>query len=187
MIETHLETFELVASKDFRLDKLGGRPLYFSPDNAAAQSEFENHWQRLTSHATPKPASLEVKGRDVRVPLAADGVARFRFADLCEQALGPLDYLQLAQSFHTVLIEKIPLLGPEKRNEARRFINLIDTLYDHQVCLIATAAAEPHLLYPHGDGADAFERTASRLMEMRSEAYLAARPAECARILPKPE
>ena len=105
-------------------------------------------------------------------------MARFRFADLCEQPLGALDYLQLAQSFHTVLIEGIPQLGPEKRNEARRFINLIDTLYDHQVCLIATAETEPHLLYSKGDGAVAFERTVSRLMEMRSEAYLTTRPAD---------
>ena len=176
LIETHLQTHELQSARDFRLDKLGGRPLYFSPDDDQARAGLDGHWRRLTADSAPKPAFLEVKGRAVHVPLAACGVARFRFADLCEQPLGALDYLKLAQSFHTVLIESIPKLGPEKRNEARRFINLIDTLYDQQVCLIATAAAEPPELYAKGDGAEAFERTVSRLMEMRSEAYLAARP-----------
>ena len=178
LIEINLETFELKSERDFRLQRLGGRPLYFAPDDEQARTQFEDHWRRLTADKVPQPAKMDVKGRSVHVPLASQGVARFRFSDLCEQPLGPLDYLQVAQSFHTVLIEGIPKLGPEKRNEARRFMNLIDTLYDHQVCLIATAAAEPHLLYARGDGAGAFERTVSRLMEMRSEAYLVARPAD---------
>ncbi len=177
LIETHLETFKLKSTRDFRLEKMTGRPLYFGPLSQDARAGFEQAWQRLTAGTDPKPARMSVKGRTVHVPLASSGVARFRFSDLCEQPLGPLDYIELAKSFHTVLIEDIPQLGPEKRNEARRFINLIDTLYDHQVCLIATAAAEPNELYIRGDGAEAFERTASRLMEMRSEAYLAARPA----------
>jgi cell division protein ZapE len=109
------------------------------------------------------------------VPLAARGVARFRFADLCEKPLGSLDYLHIARAFHTLLIDGIPVLNPGRRNEARRFINLIDTLYDHRVGLVASADAEPTALYPSGDGADLFQRTASRLMEMRSEAYLVAR------------
>lgn len=178
LIETHLETFELSSARDYRLDKLAGRPLYFAPDDAHARSELEQHWQRLTMGSIPAPAVLDVKGHAVHVPLAAAGVARFRFADLCEKPLGAADYLKVCQTFHTVLIEGLPLLGLEKRNEARRFINLIDTLYDNKICLIATAATEPHLLYARGDGAEAFERTASRLMEMRSEAYLAARPAK---------
>jgi len=102
-------------------------------------------------------------------------VARFAFADLCEKPLGAVDYLQIARNFHTLLLERIPILGPHRRNEARRFINLIDTLYDNRVCLIASAEAEPDRLYVEGDGADLFERTVSRLMEMRSEAYLSAR------------
>jgi cell division protein ZapE len=178
LIETNLETFELMSSRDFRLDKLSGRRLYFSPNDAIAQAAFEDHWQRLTAGETPKPAVLDVKGRPLHVPLASSGVARFEFAQLCAQPLGSLDYLQLAENFHTLLVENIPILGPEKRNEARRFINLVDTLYDNQVCLVATAEAEPDLLYSEGDGVEAFARTASRLAEMRSEAYLAARPAD---------
>ncbi len=178
LIDLNLETFELMSAKDFRLDKLSGRRLYFSPNDEEANLAFEEHWQRLTAGEPPMPAVLDVKGRELHVPLASSGVARFQFAELCEQPRGPSDYLQLAQVFHTLLVENIPLLGPEKRNEARRFINLIDTLYDNQVCLVATAEAEPHLLYPSGDGAEAFARTVSRLTEMRSEAYLAARPAD---------
>ena len=177
LLETHMETFELVSPHDFRLGKLAGAPLYFTPDDDVARACFENHWKSLTAGTAPRPLDLEVKGRILHVPLAVSGTARFKFDDLCAAALGPLDYLKLAEAFHTIFIEGIPQLGPEKRNEARRFINLIDTLYDRQVCLIATAATVPHELYEKGDGADAFDRTASRLMEMRSEAYLKARPA----------
>jgi cell division protein ZapE len=113
-----------------------------------------------------------VKGRTLRVPEAAQGVARFSFADLCAQPLGALDYLRIAHAFHTVLISDVPVLTPPRRNEARRFINLIDALYDNRVGLVVSADAEPDELYVSGDGSDLFERTASRLIEMRSEAYL---------------
>ena len=116
----------------------------------------------------------------MRVPLAAIGVARFAFADLCERPLGPIDFLRIAHAFHTLLIDGIPVLGPARRDIARRFVTLIDTLYDNRVGLIASAEAEPPQLYPSGDGADLFQRTASRLMEMRSEGYLSARSARCA-------
>jgi cell division protein ZapE len=109
------------------------------------------------------------------VPEAALGVARFSFADLCAAPLGPLDYQHIAHSFHTLMIDGIPVLGPEQRNEARRLITLIDALYDNGVGLIASADAEPHALYLEGDGAASFARTTSRLMEMRSETYLAER------------
>ena len=103
------------------------------------------------------------------------GVARFEFADLCVKPLGALDYLAIARSFHTVMISGIPKLSPHKKDEARRFVNLIDTLYDGGVCLIAAAEAEPHQLYPEGDVAFLFERTASRLIEMRSAEYMQSR------------
>jgi len=175
LIEDHMDVVELVAAKDFRLEKLSDQTLYFTPANATARAELDKLWLRLTGSGTGSPTELEVKGRTIFVPLAARGVARFRFADLCEKPLGSLDYLHIARAFHTLLIDGIPVLNPGRRNEARRFINLIDTLYDHRVGLVASADAEPTALYPSGDGADLFQRTASRLMEMRSEAYLASR------------
>ena len=116
--------------------------------------------------------SLSVLGRQVRVPQAARGAARFSFDDLCAKPLAAADYLAIAEEFHAVLLDHIPVLSPEMRNEARRFILLIDTLYDEGVKLICSAAAAPDALYPQGDGAEAFRRTASRLAEMQSEDYL---------------
>lgn len=173
LIASHMDVVELKAAKDFRLDKLAGRQLYFSPCDAAAKTHIEEHWDRLTGHHQGVPVVLEVKGRKLRVPLASMGVARFTFSDLCEAPLGSLDYLEIARAFHTLVIEGVPVLTPERRNEARRFIHLIDTLYDNRNCLIVSAEAEPDQLYREGDGAVLFERTASRLMEMRSESYLA--------------
>ncbi len=175
LIEERMEVVRLDSSKDFRLDKLHGHPLFFTPADAAARRELDEHWARLTAHHQGGPMDLDVKGRKLHVPLAAMGVARFTFDDLCDRPLGSLDYLHVAEAFHTVMIDGIPVLGPHRRDVARRFINLIDTLYDQRVCLIASAEAEPDALYPRGDGADLFQRTASRLTEMRSEAYVAAR------------
>jgi len=175
LIEDQMDVFELASAKDFRLEKLAGRTLYFAPVDERARTELDHHWRRLTGHHPGEPVELVVKGRKLVVPLASMGVARFSFPDLCERPLGSLDYLHLAHTFHTLLLEAIPVLGPARRDVARRFINLVDTLYDNRVCLIASAEAEPHGLYPEGDGADLFRRTASRLMEMRSEAYLAGR------------
>jgi cell division protein ZapE len=172
LVTSHMDIVELRSSKDFRLAKLQGRPLYFTPAGARAQAEVEAHWQRLTGHHPAGPMQLDVKGRALVVPMASMGVARFSFRDLCERPLGALDYLHIAHAFHTVILEEIPVLAPDQRNEARRLINLVDTLYDNRVCLIASAAAEPHLIYVAGDGADQFARTVSRLMEMRSEAYI---------------
>ncbi|MCH9764635.1 MAG: AFG1 family ATPase [Alphaproteobacteria bacterium] len=173
LVEAHTDIFALQSAKDFRLDKLAGRPLYFTPADAKAHNQLDAHWQRLTGGHPATTVDLSVKGRKVHVPQAAMGVARFAFADLCEQPLGASDYLHIAHTFHTVLLDEIPVLGPERRNEARRFITLIDALYDNHVCVIASAEAEPDALYVSGDGVDAFARTVSRLMEMRSEAYVA--------------
>ena len=111
LIEDHMDVIELKAAKDFRLEKLAGRPLYFTPADVAARAELDQHWERLTGHHAPAPVELEVKGRRLRVPLAAMGVARFAFADLCERPLGPLDFLRIAHAFHTLLIDGIPVLG----------------------------------------------------------------------------
>lgn len=173
LIAAHMEIIELKAGKDFRLDKLSGAQLYFYPSDAAARAAIDAHWDRLTGKHPGKPQILDIKGRKLVVPLASVGVARFTFDDLCNRPLGANDYLRIAHAFHTVIIDDIPILTPDRRDVARRFINLVDALYDGRICLIASAAAEPQALYPQGSGSELFQRTASRLTEMRSEAYLA--------------
>jgi cell division protein ZapE len=175
LIAEHMESQELLAAKDFRLSKLAGRRLYFTPLDPAARHEMDRMWTELTGNHAASPMDLDVKGHKLRVPLASMGVARFSFAELCEQPLGPNDFLALAHAFHTILIDDIPMLRPAQRNVARRFVNLIDTLYDNRVSLVVSAAAEPDALYPEGDVHFLFTRTASRLMEMRSQGYLEAR------------
>ncbi len=175
MIRDNMEVVELDVSKDYRLEKLAGRTLFFTPLDDAARVGMDALWAGLTGSAGGKRATLEVKGRQVGVPVASMGAARFSFDDLCAQPLGSLDYLTIADAYHTVFIDDIPILTPDKRNEARRFINLIDTLYDERVGLVASSAAEPDAIYPAGDGAEHFERTVSRLMEMRSDSYLESR------------
>ena len=175
LIEMRMEVLELEAKRDYRLDRLTGMPLYFTPLGPEADAEIRRAWQMLTGREHGEPATLPVKGRTIEVPEAAMGVARFTFADLCTRPLGANDYLAIARNFHTVIIENVPVLTPPRRNEARRFNTLVDTLYDQRCGLIISAEAEPDRLYPEGDGADLFLRTASRLMEMRSEGYLSAR------------
>ncbi len=175
LIEDNMDVIELASAKDYRLDKMAGQPLYFAPADGAARGAMDAHWQRLTGHHPVEPTVLEVKGRKLAVPAAAAGVARFAFEDLCERALGPVDYLAIAHAFHTVLIDGIPVMTPARRDHARRFISLIDTFYDNGVCIVVSADAQPDDLYLKGDGVDLFARTASRLIEMRSETYVAHR------------
>ncbi|RMF11289.1 MAG: AFG1 family ATPase [Alphaproteobacteria bacterium] len=172
LIEERMEVLQLEAATDYRLEKLEGTQLYFTPADAKASKAMRAAFKHLTGHARGEPAAVAVKGRKVEVPEAAMGVAWFDFADLCARPLGASDFLAIAHSYHTLFIENIPVLSPARRNEARRFINLIDTLYDSGVRLVASAQAEPDELYREGDGAKLFERTASRLVEMRSHAYL---------------
>ena len=173
LLQQHMNVIELVAAKDFRLAKLAGRQLYFTPSDRNAEIEMRAVFERLTGEPRGQPLDIEIKGRKLHVPEATHGVARFTFEDLCVKPLGALDYLAICHAFHTVMVSGIPRLSPMRRDEARRFINLIDTLYDSGVCLIAAADAEPHQLYPEGDVAILFERTASRLIEMRSAEYMA--------------
>ena len=175
LLTERMDLEELLAAKDFRLEKLAGKRLYFAPADAAAKAELGRLWGELTGNHPPAAIDLLVKGRKLRVSQASMGVARFSFAELCEQPMGASDYLALAHAFHTMLIDDIPVLRPAQREVARRFVNLIDTLYDNRVCLIASAAAEPQELYLEGTVHFLFERTASRLIEMRSAGYLAAR------------
>jgi cell division protein ZapE len=171
-IKQRLEVVELNGPIDYRLQRISGLKVYLTPLGRDADAAMDAAWQRLTDSKRGKSASLSVLGRTVPVPQAARRVARFDFADLCAQPLAAADFLAVAQEFHTVLLDHIPALTPDMRNEARRFILLIDTLYDEGVKLICSAAAPPEALYPEGDGADAFRRTASRLAEMQSEDYL---------------
>lgn len=177
MLQNRMDVLELKSQKDFRLDKLAGAQLYFTPADTEARAALDDHWERLTGHHPGKPVMLDVKGRGVRVPIASMGVARFNFEDLCDVPLGANDYLHIAHAFHTIIIDGIPIMDPSRRDVARRFINMIDAFYDTRTSLIASAEAEPDALYPAGHGADLFERTASRLMEMRSEGYLQRRSA----------
>jgi len=175
MIEEHMEVTRLDARTDFRLEKLAGLPVWYTPGGAAADAALGEAWRRLAGGHDGEPEDLPLKGRSVHVPRAAMGVARFGFSDLCEQPLAAADYLQIAREYHTIILDNIPLMSFEARNAAKRFIILVDTLYDMNVKLIASAAAEPDGLYLGNESFEAqeFKRTASRLIEMRSEAYLA--------------
>ena len=165
--------FELVSARDYRLDRLVEAPVWYAPLGQGSAAALDLAWTRLTLGAEPQRCVLTVKGRKLDVSREAAGVARFTFEELCARPLGSLDYLALAATFHTVILESIPLLTPDRRNEAARFVSLIDALYEARTKLVASAAAEPDRLYPDGDGAFEFQRTASRLFEMRSAAYMA--------------
>lgn len=172
LIERALDIVELDGPTDYRLHRLAGHPVYLSPLSPDGDAAMDKAWERLTDSPRGRPMRLTVFGRSLVVPEAARGVARFSFADLCEKPLAAADYLEIARNFHTVLIDRIPALTPAQRDPARRFTLLIDTLYDRSVKLICSAETPPHLLYPEGDGAEIFRRTASRLVEMQSEDYL---------------
>jgi cell division protein ZapE len=172
MLEEKLETIELKGAVDYRLQRMSGLDIYITPLGPEADAKMDAAWKRLTDTARGEAQWLTVLGRSLRVPQAAKGVARFSFDDLCGQPLAAADYLAVARHYHTLLLDHIPRMDSTMRNEARRFIVLIDTLYDEGVKLICSAAAEPGALYEAGDGAEAFRRTASRLMEMRSDDYL---------------
>jgi cell division protein ZapE len=172
LIENRLDILELNGPLDYRLHRMSGLDIYITPLGPDADAKMDAAWQRLTDTALGDPQSLAVLGRKLAIPHAARGVARFSFGDLCCQPMAAPDYLAIAQHFHTLLIDGIPQMNAEMCNEARRFIVLIDTLYDQGAKLICSAAVAPDQLYSSGDGADAFRRTASRLIEMQSEDYL---------------
>ncbi|MFZ0068865.1 MAG: cell division protein ZapE [Pseudolabrys sp.] len=174
LLERQCEVVRLEARIDFRLEKLTGVPTWYVPANAKADAALDEAWRRLAGGHAGAPQDLMVKGHAVRIPKAAMGVARFSFSDLCEQPLAAIDYLRIVHEFHTVILDHIPVMDYARRNEAKRFIILIDTLYDNSVKLLASAQAQPDELYTAAEGYEAneFKRTASRLIEMRSQAYL---------------
>jgi len=173
LFEERLKVFELDAGVDYRLDRLKTMEVFLTPADAEADRKLEADFRSLSTGFTPSPVTLQVHGRKIEIPMAAEGVAMASFRDLCEKPLGAADYLAIAECFHTVLLRGIPRLGPERRNEAKRFVTLIDALYEAKVNLICSAEAPAEALYIEGDGAFEFQRTVSRLMEMRSADYMA--------------
>jgi cell division protein ZapE len=175
MLEEYMDIVRLDARTDFRLEKLAGLPVWYVPADAAADAALDDAWRRLAGGHEGVTQELPLKGRTVHVPRAFMGIARFLFHDLCQQPLAAVDYLRIAHEYHTIILDRVPVMNFDTRNAAKRFIILIDTLYDMNVKLIASAAAEPDSLYQADEGFEAqeFKRTASRLIEMSSQAYLA--------------
>jgi cell division protein ZapE len=179
LLKDRLDVLPLNGPTDYRLDRLGGMDTWHVPNGEATTAKLREIFFRLTDYPPEDSANVPSEelsvggGRMLHVPKSLKGVAVFSFKRLCGEARGAADYLAIARRFHTVVIVGIPILGPENRNEAARFVTLIDALYEHKVKLIAGADAEPAALYPQGDGSFEFERTVSRLMEMQSEDYLA--------------
>jgi cell division protein ZapE len=174
-ISDHMDVLRLDARTDFRLEKLAGVKMWLVPADRAATAALDRAWAKMTGNVPGKPRDIPIKGRILQVPCSANGVARFSFADICEKPLGASDYLRLAHDYHTIMIDRIPVMDHAQRNAAKRFIALIDTLYDNAVKLMASAEADPVSLYVATEGHEAneFKRTASRLTEMSSQSYLA--------------
>jgi len=173
LIRNRMDVVELASPHDYRMEKIKSlKSVYLSPLNKKNEAALQDIFIQLCNNAEPGKTMLEVQGRRLQVAKACGKTACFTFDELCGKPLGAADYLTICQRFDTVLLSGIPLLSPENRNEARRFVMLIDSLYDNHVKLICTAAAPPDKLYPSGDGAFEFGRTVSRLIEMQSESYL---------------
>lgn len=173
LLEDHMSVMALDGPIDYRLAKLGRARVYFTPLGKESDAALDEIWHDLTGLAHGAPTSLTILGRGLAIPEQAKGVARFSFRQLCVEALGPNDYLAIADAFHALVLKDVPVIAPEQRNEAKRFLLLIDALYERNVKLICSAAAAPDALYPQGEVAREFERAASRLFEMQSTEYLA--------------
>jgi cell division protein ZapE len=172
LIKQRLELLVMNGARDYRRERLRGLRTWQVPADEMARHELDKAFRRLTGGSAIRPVILTVMGRELVVPQASDGVARFDFDSLCNTALGAGDYLAIATHFHTLVLDDIPRLSPDNYDQARRFIVLVDTLYDQRVKLIASAAAPPDRLYEQGKNVKMFERTASRLDEMQSEDWL---------------
>lgn len=173
-IKANMVVHELQAETDYRQKRLAGAQVYFSPADATARAAMARIWDELTGHDPGEPLVLRVKGRDVVVPHAHNGVGRARFWDLCGQPLGPGDYLAIAEALRVLMLEEVPYLSATNYNEAKRFVTLVDALYEARVRLIVSAATAPEQLYTEGTGVFEFERTASRLREMQAADWAAA-------------
>jgi cell division protein ZapE len=173
LIGEKLDVLELASAQDYRLGRLKGLPVYHAPLGHEADAALDEAFSRLAAGEAIQEKTILVFGREFKASRAAGPVARFSFQELCAQALGASDYLALAGRFDALVLDGIPILGPENRNEAKRFVTLIDALYEHRTTFICSAAAPPNDLYPKGDGAFEFQRTVSRLIEMQSQEWLA--------------
>ncbi len=171
LLKKRMEVVELASPKDWRQDRIGGAEVYFTPADAAARAEIDAIWERLAGEAEPEPLRFQVSGRTVEVPDYAAGIARAGFWDLCGRPLGAADYLALAERVRVLILENVPRLSSENYNEAKRFVTLVDALYEARVRLVMSAADQPESLYAEGTGSFEFERTASRLREMQSEGW----------------
>jgi cell division protein ZapE len=174
LLSEKLDVLHLDSGTDYRLESMRSMDVFLTPLGPANEAKLRAYFARLTHGASVGPDSIEVHGRRLVIQMAADDIAFATFAELCEAPLGPADYLAIAGRYDVLFLARIPRLGPEKRNEAKRFVTLIDALYEHRVKLICSADAPAEALYPAGDGAFEFERTASRLHEMQSEGYIGA-------------
>ncbi len=174
ILKRNAELIGICAEKDYRLEKLSGMPVYLTPLSAETDAAMETAWKAVTGAIRARPETVVVKGRKVAVPLAAGDAARFSFADLCDKPLGARDYLAIAARYSTLFIDRVPVLGDGKRNQAKRFILLVDTLYDSHARLFMSAEADPDALYAGKTGTEGFEfaRTASRLVEMQGKEWL---------------
>jgi cell division protein ZapE len=172
LLKERLDVLELDGARDYRLQRLKDLQLYHSPSGGASDARMRETFERLSGGVEPTPTSLTVQGRRLDVPRQAGTVVWFDFDELCARPLGAADYLALATHYPVILIDHVPRLSPERRDEARRFITLIDELYEHRVTTVIAAADRPERLFPAGDGAIAFQRTVSRLNEMQSVDYL---------------
>ncbi len=170
LIKERMVVHELASPTDYRQNRLAGNPSYFTPANSANRAEMNQIWEDLTG-GEDEPLTLHVKGREVTIPRYHNGMARARFHDLCGRPLGPADYLALAGAVRLLMLDEIPALGRSNFNEAKRFVTLVDALYEARVRLICSAAAQPEMLYLEGEGTFEFERTASRLREMQAEGW----------------
>jgi cell division protein ZapE len=175
LLEARMPIISIDSPEDYRLAQLKSiRRTYVYPRNEASDDFLLASWNTLTHGMPNEPLRIEIDGRLLRLDKHAHGIAWLTFAELCARPLGAGDYLELTNYCHTILLQGIPRLAREDRNEAKRFVTLIDTLYDRRIKLVATAETPPEGIYEHGDGTFEFARTVSRLIEMQSEAYLAA-------------
>lgn len=172
ILRQRCEVVETAGARDFRLDRMAGAKVWFAPLDEAARDGFETLWSDLRGGEPEEPVALPVLGRQVRVQRTVGGMARASFNELCGSPLGPQDYLAIARRFHTLFLSDVPTLSPANHHEARRLVTLIDALYEAKTRLVVLAEAEPEALYAEGVGAFEFERTVSRLNEMRSASWL---------------